>query len=69
MGNNQKISFKNIRIKKLNEVPKLGAQHEEEKMIKIYNLIFKINDGPLNQSFKIENVDEKLCHFISNNYI
>ena len=50
-------------------MPKLGVQPEEEKMIKIYNLIFKINDGPLNQSFKIENVDEKLCHFISNNYI
>ena len=38
-------------------------------MIKIYNLIFKINDGPLNQSFKIEIGKEKLCHFISNNYI
>ena len=69
VGNEQHIAFKNIRIKKLNEATKLGVQPEEEKLIKICNLIFKINDGPLNQSFKIDNEDVKLCHFISNNYI
>ncbi len=68
IGNNKKIPFKNIRVKKLEESQKLGVQPEEEKMIKVYNLINKINDGPLNKSYKTEDIDGKSC-FVSNNYI
>ena len=68
IGNQEKIAFKNIRIKKLEELSKLGIQPEEEKMIKIFDLILKVNNGPLNQSFKIEDKDKKFCYFISNQY-
>ena len=68
IGNNQKIPFKNIRIKLLEESPKLDVQPEEEKMIKVYNLMNKINKGPLNKSYKTKDIDGKLC-FIPNDYI
>ena len=68
IGNQEKIAFKNIRIKKLEELSKLGIQPEEEKMIKIFDLILKVYNGPLNQSFKIEDKDKKFCYFISNQY-
>ena len=68
IDNNQKIIFKNLRIKKLEEPPKLGIQPEEEKMIKIINLINKINAGPLNKNYKSKDIDGKSC-FVSNNYI
>ena len=68
VGNNEKILFKNLKIKKLNEAPKLGVQPEEEKMIKVLNLINKINAGPLNKNYKTKDVEGKPC-FVSNNYI
>ena len=68
IGNNQKIIFKNLKIKKLNEAPKLGVQPEEEKMIEVINLINKINAGPLNKNYKTKDVDGNPC-FVSNNYI
>ena len=57
-----------MRIKKLDDAPKLGTQPEEEKMIKIMDLINKINVGPLNKNYKTQDIDGKPC-FISNNYI
>ena len=68
IGNNQKIIFKNLKIKKLKDSPKLGVQPEEEKMIKVFNLINKINKGPLNKNYKTKDVDGNTC-FVSNNYI
>ena len=68
LDNNQKVLLKNLRIKKLEDAPKLGTQPEEEKMIKVMNLINKINAGPLNKSYKAKDIDGKPC-FISNNYI
>ena len=47
IDNNQKILCKNLKIKKLEEAPKLGIQPEEEKMVKILTLINKNNSGPL----------------------
>ena len=60
--------FKNIRIKQLEETPKLGVQPEEEKMVKVINLINKINSGALNKSYKTKDTNGKEC-FVSNNYI
>ena len=68
IDNNQKIIFKNLRIKNLEEPPKLGVQPEEEKMLKVINLINKINAGPLNKNYKSNDIEGKPC-FISNNYI
>ena len=68
IGNNQKVIFKNIRIKELEETPKLGEQPEEEKMVKVINLINKINSGALNKSYKTKDTNGKEC-FVSNNYI
>ena len=68
IDNNQKIVFKNIRIKNLEEPPKIDVQPEEEKMLKVINLINKINAGPLNKNYKSNDIEGKPC-FISNNYI
>ncbi len=68
IDNTRKIIVKNVRVKKLNDAPKLGTQPEEEKMIKIMDLINKINAGPLNKNYKAKDIDGKPC-FISNNYI
>ena len=68
IGNGQKIIFKNLRIKNLQKSPELGVQPEEEKMIKVLNLINRINNGPLNKNFKAKNIEGNTC-FISNNYI
>ena len=68
IGEGQKILFKNLKIKKLEEAPKLGAQPEEEKMLKVLNLINKINSGPLNKNYKTKDINENVC-FVSNNYI
>ena len=68
IGNGQKILFKNLKIKKLEETPKLGVQPEEEKMLKVLNLINKINSGPLNKNYKTKDTNGNVC-FVSNNYI
>ncbi len=68
IGNNQKIIFKNLKVKKLKDSPKLGIQPEEEKMIKINDLIKKINSGALNKNYKTKDIQGKTC-FISNEYI
>ena len=68
IDNNQKILFKNLKIKKLEEAPKLSLQPEEEKMLEVLTLINKINSGPLNKNYKTKDVDGKVC-FVSNNYI
>jgi hypothetical protein len=68
IGEGQKILFKNLKIKKLEETPKLGVQPEEEKMLKVLNLINKINSGPLNKNYKTKDLNGNVC-FISNNYI
>ena len=68
IGNNEKVIFKNLKVKKLNDAPKLGIQPEEEKMIKIINLINKINSGPLNKNYKTKDIEGNPC-FVSNNYI
>ena len=67
-GNGKKIIFKNLRITKLGNAPEIGLQPEEEKMIKVFNLINKIKSGPLNKNYKTKNHEGKPC-FISNNYI
>ena len=68
IGNNEKVIFKNLKVKKLNDAPKLGIQPEEEKMIKVINLINKINSGPLNKNYKTKDIEGNPC-FVSNNYI
>ena len=68
IGNNEKVIFKNLKVKKLNNAPKLGIQPEEEKMIKVINLINKINSGPLNKNYKTKDIEGNPC-FVSNNYI
>ena len=68
IGNNEKILFKNLKVKNLNDAPKLDVQPEEEKMIKVLNLINKINSGPLNKNYKTKDIEGKPC-FVSNNYI
>ena len=68
IGNNQKIILKNLKIKQLSEPPKLSEQSEEEKMIKINNLINKINSGDLNKNYKLKDIEGKTC-FIADNYI
>ena len=68
IGNNEKVLFKNLKVKNLNDAPKLGEQPEEEKMIKVLNLINKINSGPLNKNYKTKDIEGKPC-FVSNNYI
>ena len=68
IGNGRKIPFKNLRIKKLDNPPDMGIQPEEEKMLKLYNLINKIKSCPLNKNYKTRNVDGNIC-FVSNNYI
>ena len=68
IGNGQKIIFKNLRIKSLQKAPEIGVQPEEEKMIKVINLINRINIGPLNKNFKSLNIEGNTC-FISNDYI
>ena len=68
LGDNQKIIFKNLKIKKLPPPPKLGEQPEEEKMKEIINLINIINSDNLIKNYKTKDIDKKTC-FISNNYI
>ena len=68
LGDNQKIIFKNLKIKKLPLPPKLGEQPEEEKMKEIINLINIINSDNLIKNYKTKDIDKKTC-FISNNYI
>ena len=68
IGNGNKILFKNLRIKKLDESPELGPQPEEEKMVKVYNLINKIKSGPLNKNYKTKNIEGNVI-FVNNNYI
>lgn len=68
IGNGKKIPFKNLRIKQLDNSPEMGTQLEEEKMLKIYNLINKIKSSPLNKNYKTQNLDGNVC-FVSNNYI
>ena len=67
-GNGQKVIFKNLRIKKLEEAPKLGEQPEEEKMVKVLTLINKVKTGPLNKNYKTKNAEGQVC-FVNNNYI
>jgi hypothetical protein len=67
-GNGKKIIFKNLRIKKLEGAPEMGPQPEEEKMIKVINLINKIKSDPLNKNYKTKNIEGRPC-FVSNNYI
>ena len=67
-GNGQKVIFKNLRIKKLEEAPKLGEQPEEEKMVKVATLINKVKNGPLNKNYKTKNAEGEIC-FVNNNYI
>ena len=55
IGNGQKVLFKNLRIKPLENAPEMRPQPEEEKMIKVNNLINKIKSGPLNKNCKINN--------------
>ena len=68
IGNNEKVLFKNLKIKKLKDAPKLSVQPEEEKMVSVLNLINKINSGPLNKNYKTKDIEGKPC-FVSNNYI
>ena len=68
IGEGQKVLFKNLKIKKLEETPKLGTQPEEEKMLKVLSLINKINSGPLNKNYKTKDTNGNVC-FVSNNYI
>ena len=68
ISNNQKIIFKNLKVKKMKDAPKLGTQPEEEKMIKINDLIKKFNEGALNKYYKTKDIQGKTC-FISNEYI
>ena len=68
IGNGQKIIFKNLRIKKLEEAPKLGEQPEEEKMVKIMTLINKVKTGPLNKNYKTKNAEGRDC-LVNNNYL
>ena len=67
-GNGQKVLFKNLRIKKLEEAPKLGEQPEEEKMVKVLTLINKVKTGPLNKNYKTKNAEGQDC-FVNNNYL
>ena len=67
IGNGQKILFKNLRIKPLENAPEMGPQPEEEKMIKVNNLINKIKSGPLNKNCKINSNGNTV--FIPNNYL
>ena len=68
IGDGNKILFKNLRIKKLEDSPDMGPQPEEEKMIKVYNLINKIKSGPLNKNYKTKNIEDNVI-FVNNNYI
>ena len=68
IGEGKKILFKNLKIKKLDETPKMGVQPEEEKMLKVLDLINKINSGPLNKNYKTKDANGNVC-FVSNNYI
>jgi len=68
VGNGQKVIFKNLRIKKLEEAPKLGEQPEEEKMVKVLTLLNKVKTGPVNKNYKTKNAEGKDC-FINNNYL
>ena len=68
IGEGKKILFKNLKIKKLDETPKMGVQPEEEKMLKVLDLISKINSGPLNKNYKTKDANGNVC-FVSNNYI
>ena len=68
IGNGNKILFKNLRIKKLEENPDIGPQPEEEKMVKVYNLINKIKSGPINKYYKTKNIEGNVI-FVNNNYI
>lgn len=68
IGEGKKILFKNLKIKKLDETPKMGVQPEEEKMLKVLDLINKINSGSLNKNYKTKDANGNVC-FVSNNYI
>lgn len=68
IGEGKKILFKNLKIKKLDETPKMGVQPEEEKMLNVLNLINKINSGSLNKNYKTKDANGNVC-FVSNNYI
>ena len=68
IGDGQKIIFKNLKIKKLENAPKIGIQPEEEKMIKILSLINNIKIGPSNKNYKTINIEGITC-FVNNNYI
>ena len=46
----------------------MGPQPEEEKMIKVYNLINKIKSGPINKNYKTKNIEGNVI-FVNNNYI
>ena len=67
-GNGNKVIFKNLRIKKLADAPEMGPQPEEEKMVKVVNLINKVKAGPLNKNYKTKNIEGQPC-FVSNDYI
>ena len=68
IGEGRKIIFKNLRIKNLEKEPEMGPQPEEEKMIKVLNLINKLKSGHLNKNYKTKNEEGNIC-FVSNNYI
>ena len=68
IGEGKKIIFKNLRIKNLEKEPEMGPQPEEEKMIKVLNLINQLKSGNLNKNYKTKNEEGNIC-FVSNNYI
>ena len=68
IGEGKKIIFKNLRIKNLEKEPEMGPQPEEEKMLKVLNLINKLKSGNLNKNYKTKNEEGNIC-FVSNNYI